>query len=75
MTMNKGDFPDDTFTENDVLSCLEWAGLQPGFLVGGVPLNFGVSARLGAPTLPAARGSLPPEGAGLAWGGPARRPA
>ncbi|NMM07884.1 bifunctional [glutamate--ammonia ligase]-adenylyl-L-tyrosine phosphorylase/[glutamate--ammonia-ligase] adenylyltransferase [Polaromonas sp.] len=24
-----------------------------------------------APTLPAARGSLPPEGAGLAWGGPA----
>ena len=27
-----------------------------------------------APTLPAARGSLPPEGAGLAWGGPALRP-
>ncbi len=27
---------------------LEQAGLQPGFLVGGVPLNFGVSARLGA---------------------------
>ena len=27
---------------------LEHAGLQPGFLVGGVPLNFGVSARLGA---------------------------
>lgn len=27
---------------------LESAGLQPGFLVGGVPLNFGVSARLGA---------------------------
>ena len=26
---------------------LEYAGLQPGFLVGGVPLNFGVSARLG----------------------------
>ncbi len=26
---------------------LECAGLQPGFLVGGVPLNFGVSARLG----------------------------
>ena len=31
---------------------LEQAGLQPGFLVGGVPRNFGVSARLGA--LPAA---------------------
>ncbi|MFZ4623403.1 MAG: UDP-N-acetylmuramate:L-alanyl-gamma-D-glutamyl-meso-diaminopimelate ligase, partial [Rhodoferax sp.] len=27
---------------------LQCAGLQPGFLVGGVPLNFGVSARLGA---------------------------
>lgn len=27
---------------------LECAGLQPGFLVGGVPLNFDVSARLGA---------------------------
>ena len=26
---------------------LEKAGLQPGFLIGGVPLNFGVSARLG----------------------------
>jgi UDP-N-acetylmuramate: L-alanyl-gamma-D-glutamyl-meso-diaminopimelate ligase len=26
---------------------LEQAGQQPGFLVGGVPLNFGVSARLG----------------------------
>ncbi len=27
---------------------LEQAGLEPGFLVGGVPLNFGVSARLGS---------------------------
>ena len=27
---------------------LEHAGLQPGFLVGGVPLNFGISARLGS---------------------------
>ena len=26
---------------------LEAAGLQPGFLIGGVPMNFGVSARLG----------------------------
>ena len=26
---------------------LEDAGLAPGFLIGGVPLNFGVSARLG----------------------------
>ena len=29
---------------------LEHAGLAPGFLVGGVPLNFGVSARLGTST-------------------------
>ncbi len=27
---------------------LECAGQQPGFLIGGVPLNFGVSARLGS---------------------------
>ena len=27
---------------------LSQAGLAPGFLIGGVPLNFGVSARLGA---------------------------
>lgn len=26
---------------------LESAGLKPGFLIGGVPLNFGISARLG----------------------------
>ena len=26
---------------------LEYAGLNPGFLIGGVPSNFGISARLG----------------------------
>ncbi len=26
---------------------LEFAGLSPGFLIGGIPANFGVSARLG----------------------------
>ncbi|MBC6413814.1 MAG: UDP-N-acetylmuramate:L-alanyl-gamma-D-glutamyl-meso-diaminopimelate ligase [Chromatiales bacterium] len=26
---------------------LEFAGMQPGFLIGGVPINFGISARLG----------------------------
>jgi len=31
---------------------LEEAKLDPGFLVGGVPLNFGVSARLGAASAP-----------------------
>lgn len=27
---------------------LEYAGMNPGFLIGGVPVNFGVSARSGA---------------------------
>ncbi|QHD49572.1 UDP-N-acetylmuramate:L-alanyl-gamma-D-glutamyl-meso-diaminopimelate ligase [Vreelandella aquamarina] len=31
---------------------LESGGLSPGFLIGGVPRNFGVSARLGAPEAP-----------------------
>ncbi|WP_435685096.1 UDP-N-acetylmuramate:L-alanyl-gamma-D-glutamyl-meso-diaminopimelate ligase [Sedimenticola selenatireducens] len=26
---------------------LEYAGMEPGFLIGGVPLNFGLSARIG----------------------------
>ena len=62
-----------TTTTSMLAWILEEAGLQPGFLVGGVPVNFGVSARLGqvAPTLPALRGSLPPEGALAPWGGPA----
>ena len=37
-----------TTTTSMLAWILEQAGLQPGFLVGGVPLNFGVSARLGA---------------------------
>ncbi len=37
-----------TTTTSMLAWVLEHAGLQPGFLVGGVPLNFGVSARLGA---------------------------
>ncbi len=37
-----------TTTTSMLAWTLEQAGLQPGFLVGGVPLNFGVSARLGA---------------------------
>ncbi|WP_442762336.1 UDP-N-acetylmuramate:L-alanyl-gamma-D-glutamyl-meso-diaminopimelate ligase [Malikia spinosa] len=36
-----------TTTTSMLAWILEAAGLQPGFLVGGVPLNFGVSARLG----------------------------
>ncbi|QPF72629.1 UDP-N-acetylmuramate:L-alanyl-gamma-D-glutamyl-meso-diaminopimelate ligase [Roseateles sp. DAIF2] len=37
-----------TTTTSMLAWILEHAGLQPGFLVGGVPQNFGVSARLGA---------------------------
>ena len=37
-----------TTTTSMLAWILEGAGLQPGFLVGGVPLNFGVSARLGS---------------------------
>jgi UDP-N-acetylmuramate: L-alanyl-gamma-D-glutamyl-meso-diaminopimelate ligase len=41
-----------THGKTTTTSMLSWilacAGQQPGFLVGGVPLNFGVSARLGA---------------------------
>ncbi|MCC9595566.1 UDP-N-acetylmuramate:L-alanyl-gamma-D-glutamyl-meso-diaminopimelate ligase [Rubrivivax sp. JA1055] len=36
-----------TTTTSMLAWILEHAGLAPGFLVGGVPLNFGVSARLG----------------------------
>ena len=36
-----------TTTTSMLAWVLEQAGLQPGFLVGGVPLNFGLSARLG----------------------------
>ena len=38
-----------TTTTSMLAWILEYAGLNPGFLVGGVPLNFGISARLGAP--------------------------
>ncbi|WP_119290596.1 UDP-N-acetylmuramate:L-alanyl-gamma-D-glutamyl-meso-diaminopimelate ligase [Azohydromonas sediminis] len=37
-----------TTTTSMLAWILDAAGLQPGFLVGGVPMNFGVSARLGA---------------------------
>jgi UDP-N-acetylmuramate: L-alanyl-gamma-D-glutamyl-meso-diaminopimelate ligase len=37
-----------TTTSSLLTSILAHAGLEPGFLVGGVPLDFGVSARLGA---------------------------
>ena len=37
-----------TTTSSMLAWILEYAGLCPGFLIGGVPNNFGVSARLGA---------------------------
>jgi UDP-N-acetylmuramate: L-alanyl-gamma-D-glutamyl-meso-diaminopimelate ligase len=36
-----------TTTASMLAWILECAGVQPGFLIGGIPLNFGVSARLG----------------------------
>jgi len=36
-----------TTTASMVAWILEYSGLEPGFLIGGVPSNFGVSARLG----------------------------
>ncbi|HSV51017.1 MAG TPA: UDP-N-acetylmuramate:L-alanyl-gamma-D-glutamyl-meso-diaminopimelate ligase [Burkholderiaceae bacterium] len=36
-----------TTTTSMLVWILEHAGLSPGFLVGGVPMNFGISARLG----------------------------
>jgi UDP-N-acetylmuramate: L-alanyl-gamma-D-glutamyl-meso-diaminopimelate ligase len=36
-----------TTTTSMLAWILEYAGLRPGFLVGGVPSNFGISARLG----------------------------
>ena len=36
-----------TTTTSMLAWILEHAGCKPGFLVGGVPLNFGISARLG----------------------------
>lgn len=40
-----------TTTASMLAWILEYAGRSPGFLIGGVPRNFGVSARLGATTL------------------------
>lgn len=36
-----------TTTSSILAWLLEYAGLKPGFLVGGVPNNFGISARVG----------------------------
>ncbi|MDC0601490.1 UDP-N-acetylmuramate:L-alanyl-gamma-D-glutamyl-meso-diaminopimelate ligase [Aliiglaciecola sp.] len=36
-----------TSTSSMIAWILEYAGLKPGFLIGGIPENFGLSARLG----------------------------
>ena len=36
-----------TSTSSMLAWILEYAGLSPGFLIGGVPVDFGISARLG----------------------------
>lgn len=40
-----------TTTSSMIAWILHYAGLDPGFLIGGVPQNFGVSARLGSGSL------------------------
>ena len=49
-----------TTTTSMLAWMLDEAGLRPGFLVGGVPLNFGVSARLGNPNAALPGGSGAP---------------
>ena len=47
-----------TTTTSMLAWVLEYAGLNPGFLIGGVPQNFGISARLPSPQpSPRGRGS------------------
>jgi UDP-N-acetylmuramate: L-alanyl-gamma-D-glutamyl-meso-diaminopimelate ligase len=53
-----------TTTTSMLAWILECAGLQPGFLVGGVPMNFGISARLGGSACAASTG----QGTGVSAG-------
>ena len=55
---------------------LECAGLQPGFLIGGVPMNFGVSAKLGSEPRSGGTADIAPEArdAGGLTGQPPGRP-
>jgi UDP-N-acetylmuramate: L-alanyl-gamma-D-glutamyl-meso-diaminopimelate ligase len=47
-----------TTTTSMLAWVLEHAGREPGFLVGGVPSNFGISARIGQPGATAGRQPL-----------------
>ncbi|MBI5659700.1 MAG: UDP-N-acetylmuramate:L-alanyl-gamma-D-glutamyl-meso-diaminopimelate ligase [Nitrosomonadales bacterium] len=55
-----------TTTSSMLAWILEYAGLNPGFLIGGVPQNFGVSARLNPPCPPFAKGGKTSESSGAA---------
>lgn len=48
-----------TTTSSMLAWILEYAGLNPGFLIGGVPQNFGISARLNPPLPPFSKGGKP----------------
>jgi UDP-N-acetylmuramate: L-alanyl-gamma-D-glutamyl-meso-diaminopimelate ligase len=48
-----------TTTSSLLAHLLDAAGLAPGFLIGGVPENFGVSARLTGTPSPRLRGEMP----------------
>lgn len=56
-----------TTTSSMLAWILEYAGLAPGFLIGGVPENFGVSARL--PQTPPMPIPSPIQGEGKGGGG------
>ena len=60
-----------TTTTSMLAWILEHAGLNPGFLVGGVPQNFGVSARLGGPAQRTPSAAGPSQGASAPSGGSA----
>jgi len=48
-----------TTTTSLLAHLLDAAGLAPGFLIGGVPGNFGVSARFSGNSSPRSRGEVP----------------
>src|SRR3989304_3694042 len=54
-----------TTTTSMLAWILEYAGLNPGFLIGGVPQNFGVSARLNPPYPPLSKGGTSAASGGI----------
>lgn len=56
-----------TTTSSMLAWILEYAGLNPGFLIGGVPQNFGISARLNPPTPPLTKGGASKASGGISF--------